>query len=228
MITGGVDLTDENGMNQEELRAAFDEWAHSYDQDVKSTTGFPFAGYSQALAAVWEKAEAAPGMSVVDLGVGTGNLSRLFVAAGCQVLGVDFSPEMLAKTSEKMPELELVQADLTVDEWPAALSRRFDRIVSNYVFHEFPLQTKLRILSRLAGRNLAADGRIVIGDIAFPTVSDLNRARVEAGDEWEEEFYWTTEKTRAVLEPAGWSLEFQQLSFCAGVYVFTPPGKESK
>lgn len=212
-------------MTQEELQAGFDQWAHTYDQDVSSTTGFPFAGYSQALTTVWELAEPTPGMSVLDLGVGTGNLARLFMDAGCQVLGADFSSEMLAKTSEKMPELELIQADLTVDEWPAELERRCDRIVSNYVFHEFPLQTKLRILSRLAGRNLAPDGRIVIGDIAFATLSDLNRVRVEAGDEWEEEFYWVTDEVRAVLEPAGWSLEFQQVSFCAGVYVFTPPGK---
>lgn len=210
-------------MEQEALRAQFDEWAHSYDQDVATTNGFPFAGYSQVLTTVWEQAEAAAGMSVIDLGVGTGNLSRLFVGSGCQVLGVDFSSEMLAKTREKLPQLALVQADLTADEWPAELNRRFERIVSNYTFHEFPLEMKVRILSRLARNNLDPGGRIVIGDIAFPTAADLNRVRLDRADEWEEEFYWATEKTREALEPAGWHVDYLQVSFCAGVYVLNPP-----
>jgi len=217
-------LSGENNDKQEELREGFDEWAHTYDQDVQtSMDSFPFAGYSETLTAVWQQAEAAPGMSVLDLGVGTGNLSKLLVESGCQVLGVDFSSEMLAKTREKLPQLALVQADLTAEEWSPALTRRFERIVSNYLFHEFPFETKLRILSRVARNNLAPNGRIVIGDITFPSAADLNRVRMERPDEWEEEFYWTAEKTREVLETAGWSVAYGQISFCAGVYVFTPP-----
>jgi len=217
-------LSNGNRLKQEELVAQFDQWAHTYDQDIgTSTSRFPFAGYSQVLATVWDQAKVAQGMSVIDLGVGTGNLSRLFVESGCQVLGVDFSSEMLAKTREKLPQLELVQADLTIDEWPQPLNRRFDRIVSNYMFHEFPLGTKTLILSRLARNNLAPQGRIVIGDIAFPTISDLNRVKMELAGEWEDEFYWVTDETRGALEPAGWKLEVLQVSFCAGVYIFTPP-----
>lgn len=217
-------MAGENKERQEELREGFDEWAHTYDRDVQTLTdSFPFAGYSEALTAVWQQAEAAPGMSVLDLGVGTGNLSKLFLESGCRIWGVDFSSEMLVKTREKLPQLELVEADLTAEEWPPALNRRFERIVSNYLFHEFPFETKLRILSRLAGNNLAPNGRIVIGDITFPSAADLNRVRMERPDEWEEEFYWTAEKTREVLETAGWGVAYGQISFCAGVYVFTPP-----
>jgi putative AdoMet-dependent methyltransferase len=211
-------------MNQEELIAQFDHWADSYDQEVEtSASRFPFAGYSQVLSTLWEQARVTPGMTVVDLGVGTGNLSRLFLESGCQVLGVDFSSEMLAKAGEKLPQLELVQADLTLDEWPGALDRRFDRIVSNYMFHEFQLETKLRILSRLARNNLGGEGRIVIGDIAFPTTSALERTREELADEWEDEYYWATDETRDALEAVGWKLEYFQISFCAGVYVLEPP-----
>ena len=214
----------QDGMSQKELQAGFDEWAHTYDRDVASTGGFPFAGYSQALKIIWELAGAMPGMSVLDLGVGTGNLARRFVASGCQVLGADFSSEMLAKTRQKLSGLELVQVDLTLDEWPATLERRFERIVSNYTFHEFPLATKVRILSRLARRNLSVDGYIVIGDIIFPTRADLDRTRVEVGDEWEEEYYWIAEEAREALEPTGWRVKFHPVSFCAGVYLLTPPG----
>lgn len=213
----------QDGMSQEELQAGFDEWAHTYDRDVAAAGGFPFAGYARALKTIWELAGTGPGMSVLDLGVGTGNLARRFLASGCDVLGADFSAEMLAKTREKLPGLDLVQVDLTLDEWPPALERRFERIVSNYTFHEFPWPAKLRILSRLAGRNLAENGRIIIGDIIFPTRADLDRARVEAGNAWEEEYYWIVEETREALEPLGWQVAFHPVSFCAGVFAFTPP-----
>lgn len=217
-------MSDQDQKKQQDLINGFDQWAQTYDQEVLAPAdNFPFAGYAQALTTVWEQAAPSPGMSILDLGVGTGNLSQLFADAGCQVLGVDFSAEMLAKTSIKLPQLDLVQVDLTLDEWPAALNRRFDRIVSNYVFHEFPLEMKLRILTRLARNNLAADGRIVIGDIIFPTTADLNRTRTELADAWEEEFYWAADETRMLLEPAGWKLTYLPTSFCAGVTIFTPP-----
>ncbi len=218
-------MPDQDREEQQGLIDGFDQWAQTYDQDVLAPAdSFPFAGYAQALETVWEQAGASPGMSVLDLGVGTGNLSQLFAGAGCQVTGVDFSAEMLAKTSAKLPQLDLLQADLTLDEWPAALNRRFNRIVSNYVFHEFPLEMKLRILTRLARNNLAANGRMVIGDIIFPTAADLDRSRRDLADAWEEEYYWATDETRELLEPAGWKLTYLPTSFCAGVYALTPPG----
>lgn len=211
-------------MKQEELMAQFDEWAHSYDQELETSTDrFPFAGYFQVLSTLLQNARVTPGMTVLDLGVGTGNLARLFVESGCQVLGVDFSSEMLAKTKAKLPHIELVQADLTLDEWPTALDRRFDRIVSNYMFHEFQFATKIHILSRLARNNLGGGGRILVGDIAFPSISALQKTREELADEWEDEFYWAADETRSALEPVGWGVEYNQVSFCAGVYVFEPP-----
>jgi cyclopropane fatty-acyl-phospholipid synthase-like methyltransferase len=211
-------------MKQQELISQFDHWAHSYDQEVEiATSRFPFAGYEQTLSTVWEQARVTPGMTVLDLGVGTGNLARLFVESGCQVLGVDFSSEMLAKAGAKLPQLELLQADLTLDEWPLALNRRFDRIVSNYVFHEFPVVTKMHLLSWLARNNLTDRGRIVIGDIAFPTAAYLQRIREEVAGDWEDEFYWLTDETRDALEPAGWKVKAFQISFCTAVYTFEPP-----
>jgi putative AdoMet-dependent methyltransferase len=152
-------MSEQNNYTQEELSAMFDDWAQTYDRDVLTPSNrFPFAGYDKALGTLFRRAEVRPGMSVLDLGVGTGNLAVRFIDAGCDVLGVDFSPVMLEKTREKLPQLALAQADLTLEEWPPALDRRFQRIVSNYVFHEFPWETKLRILSRLAQNQLATNG----------------------------------------------------------------------
>lgn len=70
-------------VTQEELQAGFDKWAQTYDRDVgRPSDNFPFAGYAQALQTVWEQSQAEPGMTVLDLGVGTGNLAKFFVEAG--------------------------------------------------------------------------------------------------------------------------------------------------
>ena len=218
-------------MKQQELIEQFDRWAQTYDEETAVPTNrFPFAGYADVLSTLWVGAQVTAGMSVLDVGVGTGNLARYFLEAGCDVVGADFSPLMLAKASAKLPRLTPVEADLTASQWPAVLNRRFDRIVSNYLFHEFPLTTKIEILSRLAGQHLKLGEGILIGDIAFPTRVELRSARQTHAEQWEEEFYWVVDEARATLEALGWSVTYQQCSFCAGVFNLLPPAEllESK
>ena len=46
--------------------------------------------------------EITPGMQVLDLGCGTGELTRMIAAAGAQVSAVDASPGMLGEAEEKI------------------------------------------------------------------------------------------------------------------------------
>lgn len=76
-------------MEQPDYTRLFDTWAQHYDAPVTSTNGdFPFGGYERILGAVVTQAEVKPGMRVLDLGIGTGNLTQRFVAWGCAVWGV--------------------------------------------------------------------------------------------------------------------------------------------
>lgn len=210
--------------HEESPQAQFDEWAATYDHDVRAgSEGFPFAGYTDNLRLIVAHAAPRAGMTVLDLGVGTGNLARPFLAAGANVLGVDFSPAMLARARAALPTLQTAQVDLSAERWPAALNRRFDLIVSNYVFHEFPLDTKLRLLQRLAAEHLAGDGRILIGDIIFPDGAALDRARRDYADTWDEEHYWLLDETASALAARGWALTFLPTSFCAGVLLLRSP-----
>jgi len=201
----------------------FDRWSETYDRSVLDESGL-HEGYDEVLETVVRLADARPGMRVLDLGIGTGNLAQRFVALGCVVWGVDFSPAMLARARAKLPEVTLVQADLR-GEWPApdapsALSGPYDRIVSTYLLHEFGLEHKVALLRRLADHCLAPQGKIVIGDVAFESV----QARTDAGaDHWdEEEHYWAADEARAACEPAGLCFTYTQVSRCGGVYVFEP------
>ena len=71
--------------------------------------------------------------------------------------------------------------------------------------------------------SLADDGRIVIGDIAFPTAHIRQQAQQRLADVWDEgEFYWAADEAMEACEEAGLLLTYQQISSCAGVFVMRP------
>lgn len=195
----------------------FDAWATSYDQDVSANSGFPFESYRQVLDTVIRLAQAEPGMRVLDLGAGTGNLTELFVKAGCRVWGTDYSAEMVARARAKLPQVSFIQADLLAP-WPKEFPATFDRIVSGYVFHHFTQQKKVELISDLVRQHLLPDGRIVIADIAFPTLQDQALAQAALGDEWEQEYFWIASEDVAALQKVGLKVSFEPVSPYAGVF----------
>lgn len=104
----------------------FDRWAGAYDNAVHFETGFQFSGYDRVLDEIMRLANTNPGMRVLDLGTGTGNLAARFAACGCTVVGLDPSPEMLAAARRKVPNARFVQTDLRRDLEPLH-GQRFDR-----------------------------------------------------------------------------------------------------
>ena len=103
----------------------FDSWAESYDGDTITQSRFPFAGYDEVLDTIVKLAVPEPGMSVLDLGTGTGNLAARFAARGCELWCTDFSEAMLVKAREKLPGAHFVPHDLR-QPWPDELDRRFE------------------------------------------------------------------------------------------------------
>jgi putative AdoMet-dependent methyltransferase len=197
-------------------RSEFDDWAETYDLSV-SNEQFPFVGYKLLLETIVELADIRPRMRVLDLGTGTGNLASRFAGLGSALWCTDFSPAMLEKARQKIPGAHFVVNDLRGD-WPGELDRPFDRIVSAYVFHHFDLDQKIRIMRYLI-HQVAANGRIIIGDIAFPDAHSLETTKIEEGNNWEDEFYWLADKAIPMLEILGFKVEYRQVSSCAGIYL---------
>ena len=196
----------------------FDPWAESYDRDVQTYSDFPFAGYEQVLEKVINLADARPGMDVLDLGAGTGNLAVRFAERGCNLWCTDFSAPMLAKAQAKLPQAHFVQHDLR-EAWPVELERRFDCIVSGYVFHHFNLDKKVNLCSKLVAERLALQGKLIVADLSFPSQAALNEFKKGIAD-WEEEFYWLADESLEALKAAGLDVVYEQVSACAGVYFF--------
>lgn len=195
----------------------FDQWADSYDEDVARYDRFPFAGYDRVLAAVVREASPRKGMRVLDIGIGTGNLAKRFADAECEVWGMDYSPAMLEKARQKLPQATLVSHDLR-HRWPAELEGRFNLIVSAYTFHHFELDRKVKLISELCRERLEEEGRIVIADVSFASLDEMRAFAAAIGDEWEEEPYWLANDAAKALTTAGLHCAYQQVSACAGVY----------
>ncbi len=195
----------------------FDEWAEEYDASVLATDGFPFGEYARVLRHAVALAAAEPLNSVLDLGIGTGNLAQYFVELGCRVWGIDFSAKMLGLARSKLPMVRLAKADI-LGAWPGEFHRRYDRLVSAYVFHHFEPGEKVDLLLRLSRDHVTPRGRIIVADIAFPSVAALELARVRWADAWDEEHYWVAERDVPACEGAGLAVHYEQVVEFAGVF----------
>lgn len=78
----------------------------------------------------------APGLSVLDLGCGSGApIAAWYVARGDRVTGVDGAAAMVAECRARVPAVEAIHADMR----GLALGRRFDVILAfNSAFHLAP------------------------------------------------------------------------------------------
>jgi trans-aconitate methyltransferase len=69
--------------------------------------------------------------SILDLGCGTGVLTKAIAESGAEVMGIDKSPEMVAQAQEAFPELVFLENDAANFQLP----QKFDAICSNATLH---------------------------------------------------------------------------------------------
>ena len=199
----------------------FDRWADGYDRSVglsDAARSYPFAGYGKVLDRIFQTVTERENAVVLDVGFGTGVLAARLYENGCTVYGQDFSEGMIAMARERMPGATLVRGDLSSGLSPVLRQISYDFIVSTYALHHLDDPGKITLIRALLER-LKPGGRLLIGDVAFRTRTDLDRCRKAAGDEWDEdEFYFVRDE----MMPAFPLMGYEQISFCAGL--ITLPG----
>ncbi|MBP1931273.1 class I SAM-dependent methyltransferase [Ammoniphilus resinae] len=153
-------------MESHNFNELFDQWAKEYDQTVYDQHGEyneVFEDYEVILQQVIDGLPAAPA-TILEFGVGTGNLSTKLIQAGYKVIGVEPSEEMRKKVEEKGLQLDL--RDGTFLNIPLAAQERVDGIVSTYAFHHLTLPEKEQAIT-LMKSFLNPRGRIVFADTAY-------------------------------------------------------------
>lgn len=148
----------------------FDQVAAGYDARNRLFSADRDRGWRRRAA---KKAALRPGQTAVDLCTGTGRLAHEllpFVKPGGRVIGVDFSPAMLALARQREPDIEfrlgdatrLTERDASVDAITIGFGLR------NLVDREAALTEMFRVLR--------PGGRLVILEFAPPPSGLLMRA----------------------------------------------------
>lgn len=145
----------------------FNNWAKSYDQDVENNKGYLkiYKNYNLILDRVYEifKECKITGPKIIEIGVGTGNLSSKFLVDNFDITGIDQSREMLNIAKEKYPKLRVRLGEFLKIPYD---NYTFDFIVSTYAFHHLNNSEKIVAIEEMI-RVLKPSGVIIIGDLMF-------------------------------------------------------------
>jgi putative AdoMet-dependent methyltransferase len=210
-------------MSPERSPELFDAWASDYDNFIKAgSDSFPFAGYDDVLNRIVQLASPEPGMKILDVGIGTGNLAQRFLDLDCEIWGMDYSTKMLEEARKKAPDVKLLHVDVRSD-WPSDLKVGFDRIVSAYTLHHLNLEGKIDVIKRMSIELLQEGGSIIVGDVSFPTFSARAKAREQLAHVWDDyEYYWAADEFKTMIWGEGFYAAYEQISEYGGIYVVVP------
>lgn len=170
-------------LDRDSVREAYRRWASVYDA---------------VFGAVWAPARrrtvravnALPGRRVLEVGVGTGLALPLY-ASGKRVVGIDLSPEMLARARERARALPHVEALHELDAEATGLPEgSFDIAVAMFVASVVPHPR--RLVAEM--RRLVRPG----GDLLF-----VGHFRAEQGPRW-----WVEHALAPAARHLGWRPDF--------------------
>lgn len=148
-----------------------------------------------------------PGERVLDVGCGSGELTRAIADRGARVVGVDASPDMIAAARQGFPDLEFAVADARTMRFDAP----FDAVFSNAALHWIrpPEAAAERIFAALrpGGRLVAEFGGEGNVDRVLAAAETAGQAQgVELAGALRTNYFPSAEAYAAVLRGAGFAV----------------------
>ena len=205
-----------------------DEYNHDgaapgYDEDVLNEEDPIRTGYTATLDWVIEVAQIGSDSRVLELGSGTGNLTRR-IGPCRKIVCVDVSEKMEAIAAAKLRHVQYRRfiRDDVIHVLDEALGE-FDVILSTYTIHHLLGEEKAVLFERIWNR-LAPGGRAVFGDLMIERAEE-RQAKIEqyeskgertTAEAIEEEFFWFLDDAVRKLRQIGFdvtSRRFSDLSF---------------
>ncbi len=196
----------------------FDKWSGTYDKSIDAlSNGYPFEGYYDTLSSIQRIVNNIKVKEVLDMGIGTGLLTKKLYDQDYFITGIDFSEKMIEKAREKMPDGRFYVSDFNDGLPPDIEKNTYDAIISSYALHHLNNSDKVALIYKLFQR-LAYGGVLIIGDIAFENEQQLLTSKQMAGDDWDhQEFYFTANTLLEALKAVNICATYQQISSCAGL-----------
>lgn len=198
----------------------FDMWANGYDKSVQEcalSNEYPFAGYKDVLNTVYDRIKSKRGKTVLDIGFGTGVLTKKLYDEDIEIYGIDFSEEMITLAKPKMPNAVLIKHDFSNGIPTELISKKYDFIIFTYSIHHLTDKEKIDFIKKLMPL-LNNGGEILLGDVAFETTRELELCRNKAINDWDEDEIYIVKENLQKYFP---DMEFKKISFCAGVCIIT-------
>ena len=203
-------------------KKGFDLWANGYDKSVQlseENDEYPFAGYKDVLGTIYNIVRRKEKVKILDIGFGTGVLTKKLYDDGYEIYGIDFSETMIEIAQEKMPSAKLHQYDISKGLPEELKDIHFDYIISTYAMHHLEDEEKIRFINEL-DKYLSIDGEIIIGDVAFKTRELLEQCMVKYSEYWDgEEVYFVFDELKEQFPNK--DISFKAISHCAGIMKFT-------
>ncbi len=165
----------------EETKALFDNWASSYDQDLRNANGI-LEDYETSLKAASQVCTVSSGVQVLDIGIGTGKFAQLLEAQGANISGIDLSESMIDECRKLHPGYDLQIG--TFQQIPFA-DNAFDAVVSSFCFHEVPLEERQTACEEVY-RVIRKGGMACLLDIMFASNAAVAEARKSMLDQWDD------------------------------------------
>jgi uncharacterized protein (TIGR00369 family) len=171
IVTLAVVKLDESagdGVESVSTREGYDRWAEIYDGEGNPLVALEEREIDSVLGDV-------RGLTIADLGCGTGRHIARLAERGARLVGVDFSEGMLAKAREKIASLE-PRPELVLHDLRARLPLEddsFDRVISALVLDH--VENLAAFFSEM--RRIAKPGALVVVTVMHPA---MNLRGVEA------------------------------------------------
>lgn len=196
----------------------FDAWSGEYNESIeKYNQGYPFEGYYNVLGYVQSLVKENDKVKILDLGIGTGLLTKELYKNGGQIYGVDFSGKMLELAKKKMPDGNFFCSDFKLGLPEELKEIKFNYIISSYAIHHISDEEKVKFIKELKN-HLKEDGKIIIADVAFETKEKMQECKENSGNKWDDdEFYMIADDIIVKMNGLGLDINYTQISSCAGV-----------
>jgi putative AdoMet-dependent methyltransferase len=199
----------------------FDSRAETYDTDVYDASRqdhFIFQAYDRVLDTIISYCQGYDVSSVrlLDIGIGTGNLTGRFLRQGFHVYGLEPSPKMREICRRKFPDIPVTDGHFLDIPFPPA---SIDVIVSSYAFHHLKEEEKVQA-AREMKRVLKPDGCIIIADLMFRNADErrrLEQSCIDAGhpeipEEYADEYPGYYDDLEKVFTASGFTFDGEQLT----------------